>query len=406
MKQTLPVPVVDAKGGMQTIQIQLQPQATPAAATGAPPQLSFLTPVAVLPQDPLAIVTPISAAPPGTLKVLPPPDSLAMPVSTTTGGAVSMVVASSSKSPNTLASILPKHPVPQSQLVVTAPAPTQGHSSLPAPSKSVPEQLAQLKPVAQVRPVPLKAPTAATATTTIKHVSPPRLPTQPINTIILPSKPVAPAPPTPPSTTVVILNSNGAVVGNGTTPAATNGHQPHSAINGNATTTSTAPTTISNNNSSSSNNGSGQACPSGVIAKTRAELSSCGTSMLRPEAAAHKVHNASRKPKEKVIEELWQHYLACHAAELTSPTSIRSHPKKVAVKTESSPPQVKQEVSSATSTAAAESTITPPKKRPRLTPPQPPVQRTTIAHVAEVAAAAAEGWVGKVAEDDDDEANN
>jgi hypothetical protein len=42
-------------------------------------------------------------------------------------------------------------------------------------------------------------------------------------------------------------------------------------------------------------------------------LSACGTSILRPEAAAHKVHNASRKPKEVVVEELWKHYLTCHA---------------------------------------------------------------------------------------------
>ena len=54
-----------------------------------------------------------------------------------------------------------------------------------------------------------------------------------------------------------------------------------------------------------------------MLAKTRLELSACGTSMLRPEAAAHKVHNASRKPKDVVIEELWQHYLRCHRKDLT-----------------------------------------------------------------------------------------
>ncbi len=53
-------------------------------------------------------------------------------------------------------------------------------------------------------------------------------------------------------------------------------------------------------------------CRAEILVKTRAELSACGTSMLRPEAAAHKVHNASRKPKEVVVEELWQHYLQCH----------------------------------------------------------------------------------------------
>jgi hypothetical protein len=53
-------------------------------------------------------------------------------------------------------------------------------------------------------------------------------------------------------------------------------------------------------------------CRAEILVKTRAELSACGTSMLRPEAAAHKVHNASRKPKEVVVAELWQHYLQCH----------------------------------------------------------------------------------------------
>jgi hypothetical protein len=45
-------------------------------------------------------------------------------------------------------------------------------------------------------------------------------------------------------------------------------------------------------------------------------LTSFGTSLLRPEAAAHKVHNSSRKPKHVVIEELWRHYLQFHGHEL------------------------------------------------------------------------------------------
>ena len=56
----------------------------------------------------------------------------------------------------------------------------------------------------------------------------------------------------------------------------------------------------------------GPQCRAEILVKTRSELSACGTSILRPEAAAHKVHNASRKPKEVVVEELWQHYLRCH----------------------------------------------------------------------------------------------
>ena len=59
-------------------------------------------------------------------------------------------------------------------------------------------------------------------------------------------------------------------------------------------------------------------CRAEILVKTRLELSACGTSMLRPEAAAHKVHNASRKPKDVVVEELWQHYLTCHQGEFVS----------------------------------------------------------------------------------------
>ena len=57
-------------------------------------------------------------------------------------------------------------------------------------------------------------------------------------------------------------------------------------------------------------------CRAEVLVKTREELSACGTSILRPEAAAHKVHNASRKPKGIVVEELWRHYFQCHKNEL------------------------------------------------------------------------------------------
>ena len=60
----------------------------------------------------------------------------------------------------------------------------------------------------------------------------------------------------------------------------------------------------------------GGGCAAPILAKTRVELNACGTSLLRPEAAAHKVHNASRKPKDKVVEELWQHYARCHQHDL------------------------------------------------------------------------------------------
>ena len=80
-----------------------------------------------------------------------------------------------------------------------------------------------------------------------------------------------------------------------------------------------AATTPNGNNGTLSNGGDHgyEECKVPVLAKSRAEIASCGTSLLRPEAAAHKVHNASRKPKDKVVEELWQHYLKCHKQDLS-----------------------------------------------------------------------------------------
>ncbi len=102
-------------------------------------------------------------------------------------------------------------------------------------------------------------------------------------------------------------------------------------------------------------------CVAAIIARSRSELAACGTSMLRPEAAAHKVHNASRKNKSRVIEELWLHYVSCHSSELAD------HP---------------------------------PNKKLRVAESHPP--KTTIAQVAAVASAVAEGWVGSVIDEDDD----
>ena len=58
-----------------------------------------------------------------------------------------------------------------------------------------------------------------------------------------------------------------------------------------------------------SNSGSGSSgqCLVGCLGKTKRELQTFGTSRLRPEAAAHRVHNASRKPKDQVnIVDLFQ----------------------------------------------------------------------------------------------------
>merc|ERR1712228_649661 len=65
-------------------------------------------------------------------------------------------------------------------------------------------------------------------------------------------------------------------------------------------------------------------CSARILARTRGELTSFGTSLLRPEAAAHKVHNSSRKPKHVVIDELWRHYMQCHAQELMTSTNNES----------------------------------------------------------------------------------
>lgn len=70
---------------------------------------------------------------------------------------------------------------------------------------------------------------------------------------------------------------------------------------------------------------SSSSCSSKVMAKSEHELHTFGTSLLRPEAAAHKVHNSSRKPKHVVIAELWRHYLQFHAKELTMTMTMASN---------------------------------------------------------------------------------
>ena len=59
-----------------------------------------------------------------------------------------------------------------------------------------------------------------------------------------------------------------------------------------------------------------QPCNAPILVRTRVELTSFGTSLLRPEAASHKVHNASRKPKDLVVDELWRHYVTFHAKDV------------------------------------------------------------------------------------------
>ena len=57
-------------------------------------------------------------------------------------------------------------------------------------------------------------------------------------------------------------------------------------------------------------------CTAKILALRRGDLLVFGTSILRPEAALHKVHNSSRKPKHVVIDELWKHYVDFHPKEL------------------------------------------------------------------------------------------
>ena len=57
-------------------------------------------------------------------------------------------------------------------------------------------------------------------------------------------------------------------------------------------------------------------CTAKILALRRGDLLVFGTSILRPEAALHKVHNSSRKPKHVVIDELWKHYVEFHSKEL------------------------------------------------------------------------------------------
>ena len=61
---------------------------------------------------------------------------------------------------------------------------------------------------------------------------------------------------------------------------------------------------------------SANTCTAKILALRRGDLLAFGTSILRPEAALHKVHNSSRKAKHVVIDELWKHYVEYHPKEL------------------------------------------------------------------------------------------
>ncbi len=364
----------------QTIQIQVQPRSVQS-------QLSFLTPVsnaaaagapiAVLPQEPVTVVTPLSAAsgaPAGPIKILP-----ADPLVVSTGiGASGVVGAPPIVTASNLASILPKHPLPQAQIVVTAVAQQQQQ-------QSVSQQLAQLRPIAQVRP--------------------PHRPSSTSIPVVLPTKPVAPSP---------SAASSGAPTVVATASSSSSSNNNKSGGGSRSTTNSNSEGGGGGAANGGVVNGGHSQCTSRVIAKTRPELAACGTSMLRPEAAAHKVHNASRKPKEQVIEELWQHYLACHAVDLDSAaaaaaTTTTSTAASTAVTiAPEAPSSTSTSRETRSSTKAARSAAAADLSSPAATAPvkRRRVPKTTIAQVAEAAAAAAEGWVGNVLEDEDEDAKN
>lgn len=188
-------------------------------------------------------------------------------------------VISISENSNTLTFQLPQHPLPlvqqqQPQLQRPAQQPIKVH----LPTKPVPmvmtQQQQQPPPLATARKsAPAPIPKAATKGPPVAKVPPTQLTTITVPTIQVPSN--------------VIL----APTANNVRRVINVGEPQHQV------------------------QGGGQ-CNASVMAKSRVELASCGTSQLRPEAAAHKVHNASRKPKDKVVDELWQHYLSQHGKDL------------------------------------------------------------------------------------------
>lgn len=152
------------------------------------------------------------------------------------------------------------------------------------------------------------------------------------------------------------------------------------------------------------NPGNQAPCSAPILVKTRAELAACGTSLLRPEAASHKVHNASRKPKDKVIEELWLHYVEVHSKELASGkvgNGLTSGPRGGGVgpnrqrrqgnasQRRSHPPVKRAGASVANATAAGSVSST-------------PASRSVVTSGTENRSpGAASGWVGSVQDDED-----
>ena len=78
--------------------------------------------------------------------------------------------------------------------------------------------------------------------------------------------------------------------------------------------------TVASSSTSPTFGGGGCAAP--ILAKTKAALTIISATLLRTQATSHKIENASRKPKDKVVEELWQHYERFHIHKLLLPCSV------------------------------------------------------------------------------------
>ena len=63
---------------------------------------------------------------------------------------------------------------------------------------------------------------------------------------------------------------------------------------------------------------SGKRCVAPIIAWSKRLLSIIGDTLLQNEAVAHKVEDASGKPKDKLVEELWHHYEQRHQKDIMS----------------------------------------------------------------------------------------
>lgn len=246
--------------------------------------------------------------------------------------------------------LLPQHPLPQSQVLMTprAPAVTVQRVSHPPPITvtTTPIILGSFPPAA---PPPISS----------SMVKPKTIPV-----IVFPTKPV-----TPPPTVVHKLI---------TTQSKT--EKPQTVVSSAltvipVTSSSSSVKTVSNPTKVSKGHPPKPNCDADVIAFTKEELSSCGTSKLRPLAAAHKVHNASRKTKDQVVEELWIHFQEVHAQEISRKRT------KEPVQTVAPKRRTKQ------------------SKKPDKSESTP---KPTIAQVAQAAEVISAGWVGDVVDDEEE----